>query len=303
MTFHYNGIFINLNRSKDRRGYIEGELKKAGLRDRYTRLSAVDGNGLEQKAGIVRPEQEACFRSHYEALTLGRQFGGPVHIIEDDIMFARQFEPAVRSIHSGFNQFDIIFTNTFVDAVPLLLRDLKHLFDRCVKKHPNALTFCVIDVTSWYRASMSSYFVMQRGIETLYAAFARGLAAGPTRPIDLFLRDEARAGRLRLGCIFPFITTTFHTDYSLPSTIQNDEPLWSAVFSTLGYSFFVGRDISRVPTALVAKLWPSTDEHTKLISGVLNFVVSSPEYPGNSALFDHIGQQSNAPFVASNRSG
>ena len=92
---------------------------------------------------------------------------------------------------------------------------------------------------------MSSYFVMPGSIDKVLAAFARGLAAGPTRPIDLFVREEAQAGRLRLGCIFPFITTPYHVDGALPTTIPDREAntaISRAVLSLLSYSFFIDRD-------------------------------------------------------------
>ena len=281
MAFDYRGIFINLDRSTERRTHIEGQLETLKLRDRYSRFPAIDAQRLPDGPRAIRREEEACFRSHYEALTLARQFGCPVHIIEDDIVFAQLFE-AIVSIASGlFNQYDIVFTDTFVGTDPTLLRQLKDTFDHCVAQAPSARTFLVVDVKSWYRALMTSYFVMPNAIETVHYAFARGIAAGPAKPIDIFVREEAQAGRLRLGCIFPFITTPYHLDGSMPTTIPNREPntaVSRAVIAILSYSFFIDRDLSKLPTALTGKLWPSKDDHTSLMSGVLNFVLSSPEY-------------------------
>ena len=127
---------------------------------------------------------------------------------------------------------------------------------------------------------MSSYFVMPGSIDKVLAAFARGLAAGPTRPIDLFVREEAQAGRLRLGCIFPFITTPYHVDGALPTTIPDREAntaISRAVLSLLSYSFFIDRHLSKIPTKLSDKVWPGRSEHADLISGVISFM-ESPEY-------------------------
>ena len=281
MAFDYRGIFINLDRSTERRAHIEEQLEKLNLRDRYSRFPAIDAEQFADRARPIRREEEACFRSHYEALTLARQFGCPVHIIEDDTVFAQQFEAIVWMASGLFSQYDIVFTDTFVTWDPSLLRQLKDMFDRCVGKAAGDRTFMVSDVRSWYRALMASYFVMPNAIETVHCAFARGLAAGPRKPIDIFIREEAQAGRLRLGCIFPFITTPYHLDGSMPTTIPNREPnsaVSRAVIAMLSYSFFIDRDMSKFPIALTGKLWSTPDEHARLMAGVLNFVVSSPEF-------------------------
>ena len=49
----------------------------------------------------MRREEEACFRWQYEVLTLGRPFGAPVHIIDDDVPFAMQFSSMAGAVHSG----------------------------------------------------------------------------------------------------------------------------------------------------------------------------------------------------------
>jgi len=281
MSFDYRGIFINLDRSAERRAHIEGQLERLELRERYTRFPAIDARQLPERARAVRPEEEACFRSHYEALTLGRPFGTPVHIIEDDLIFATQFSGIAGSAQSAFASYDIVFTDTYVMTLPPLMRELKDLFDRCLAKAPNAMSFQVLDIKTWYRGLTSSYFVMPDAIEKMRAALARGLAAGPARPLDLFIRDEAHAGRLRLGCVFPFITTPFHPDGALPTTMASREPnaaVSRAVLSLISYSFFIDRDLSKLPPALNDRLAATDDEHRKLLSGVLNFVLSSPEY-------------------------
>ena len=151
MAFDYRGIFINLDRSTERRAHIEEQLEKLNLRDRYSRFPAIDAEQLGDRARPIRREEEACFRSHHEALIVARQFGCPVHIIEDDTVFAQQFEAIVWMASGLFSQYDIVFTDTFVTWDPSLLRQLKDMFDRCVGKAAGDRTFMVSDVRSWYR--------------------------------------------------------------------------------------------------------------------------------------------------------
>ena len=49
------------------------------------------------------------------------------------------------------------------------------------------------------------------------------------------------------------------------------------VVSLVNYSFFLGRDLTKLPHPLVQKLRPN-DEHQKLIASVLGFVVCSADF-------------------------
>jgi hypothetical protein len=130
----------------------------------------------------------------------------------------------------------------------------------------------VLDIKNWYRGLMSSYSVVPEAIDRVRAVIARGLAAGPARPIDLFIRDEAHAARLPLGCVFQFITTPFHPDSAMPTTIASREPnaaISRVVPSLISYSLFIDRDLAKLPPALTDRLAAIDDEHRKLLSAVL----------------------------------
>ena len=62
----YTGIYINLDRSTERRAVMEDQLTRLGLQDRYARFSAVDGNQLGLRTSLT-DSQIGCFTSHHRA--------------------------------------------------------------------------------------------------------------------------------------------------------------------------------------------------------------------------------------------
>ena len=61
----FRGIYINLDRSTDRRRNVERQLARLDLADAYVRLPAVDGRKLKP-VGVLNPGIVGCFRSHVE---------------------------------------------------------------------------------------------------------------------------------------------------------------------------------------------------------------------------------------------
>jgi hypothetical protein len=277
----YRGLFINLDRSVTRRALMEAQLKKFNLQDRYSRFAAIDGHALTGPPGAISAAENACFQSHYRALESAKPSRRVVHILEDDVIFALQMEQVIDSLDSSglFDPFDLIFTHTFVGCELLLLRKFKELFDFYQQNRPPRLA--VLDVKDDYRCIFASYLVPAPAIEKVQSVLRRGLDVGPNLPIDLFVGQEARNGRLRLGCIFPFITSVQMSDIG-GTTITDrgkDTEITREIISLLQYSFFLGRNLKNIPPALLNKLHAfDDDEHHKLITAVLGFVVSSDDF-------------------------
>jgi Glycosyltransferase family 25 (LPS biosynthesis protein) len=277
----YRGLFINLERSVARRTLMEAQLQTFNLQDRYSRFAAVDGQALTEPPGAISASENACFQSHYRALESAKLSRRVVHILEDDVIFAPQMEQVIDSLDSSglFEPFDLIFTHTFVGCELLLLRKFKELFDFYQQNKPPRLA--VLDVKDDYRCIFASYLVPAPAIDKVLSVLKLGLDAGPKLPIDLFIGQEARAGRLRLGCIFPFITSVQLGDIG-GTTITDrgqDTEITREIISLLQYSFFLGRDLKDIPPVLLNKLHAfDDDEHHKLITAVLGFVVSSDDF-------------------------
>jgi len=175
---------------------MEAQLRSYGLADRYRRFPASTGSD----------GQRACFQSHIGALGSAAA-GDAVHVLEDDALLSGYVPQVVDFVVSTgvLDRFDVVFTETLIGPDVLELRELKKLFDR----HRADETFEVRDVTSTYQCGMTSYLVGRNGRARVLSALQEGLGSG--LPCDLLMRREARAGRLKLGCVFPFVTS-FHLD-------------------------------------------------------------------------------------------
>ncbi len=86
----YSGFYINLDRSADRRIALEKQLRQNGLDNHYTRFTASNGNSLNFPHSHLKEGEVGCFTSHYQLLKENQHHARPLHIIEDDVLFAPQ---------------------------------------------------------------------------------------------------------------------------------------------------------------------------------------------------------------------
>ena len=253
------GVFINLDRSPERRAAMEAQVRAYGLADRYRRLPAIDG----------ADGQYACFQSNIAALESAAA-GHAVHVLEDDVLLSGYVPQVVDFVASTdvLDRFDVVFTETLIGPDALELRELKKLFDR----HKTNETFEVRDITSTYQCGTTSYLVGAANRARVLSALRSGLGSG--LPCDLLLRREARAGRLRLGCVFPFVTS-FNLEFESTRQGQDETARDSKrAFDLLRHSFFVDCDHARAERTAAALQPAAVDPHQKLIAGVLGFVAS-----------------------------
>jgi hypothetical protein len=127
---------------------------------------------------------------------------------------------------------------------------------------------------------MTSYIVGAKSIDRILALYRAELEKGPTKPVDLFLRDCVFEGRLRAGLLFPFITS-FRLDEIAGSTIAEGSQIASPsvmVLAVLRYLFFVGRDLGYAKACLDAATKQNrreTDPHNAMMAQALEFVLSA----------------------------
>jgi GR25 family glycosyltransferase involved in LPS biosynthesis len=287
----YRGVYINLDRYEDRRAAMEEQLHKLGIAKQYERFPGVEGSTMPRPSKAVRSGAVGCFWSHYRLLASMTTANACVHVLEDDVILSpyvqRAIEDGIRK--RQFERFDMVFTEMFVGYNAWTLREFKQFHDsllaqRSADQEP---VFSVAEVSSVYLAGMTSYIVPPHGIERVVAAMRRGLDMGPCWPVDILVRQEALAGRLKLGCIFPF-TTTIPLDpiyRSTIDTVKSDlEGLSRLATALLRYSFFVSRDLEGY-----AKPWLDAvnakraarkgDQHLNLMTDMLGFAMSDDFKP------------------------
>ncbi len=271
----YTGLYINLDRSTERRRRLEEQLAKFNLSGRYTRFEAVDGLKTAAREGL-QPGEVGCFHSHYRALMKGGENGLPVHILEDDILLSQYLDFAARKLVSSdsFGPFDIVFTETFVPPNVSTLAFYKREFDRALAGGRGAIRFQVKDLKAQHWWGMTSYFVAAASIDKVLRILAEELERGPTMPIDDCLLLAAREGRLMIGCWFPFVTSimldgiTASTIPGRPKQVGNPSVM---LHSLLRYSFFVDRDLEGYARPFLEEL--VGDESEKPIDVHRDFIV------------------------------
>jgi len=229
----YAGFFINLDRSVQRRSETEAELARHGLLSSYQRFAAAEGNALNLpnphnlSAGVM-----GCFTSHYLLLKQNLKSDKHLHVIEDEAVFASCAAQVIKGvIASGFlDAYDIVYTDISVPLRNDIHKLYKSAYDKAVKRDPSgkieSASFNVLDVRNRTYASTSSFLVNRNSIQKLHDIFEKELLAGTGNPVDLIIRDKNHRGVLKVGCIFPFVTSV-RLGNSFASTVdprQDREP-------------------------------------------------------------------------------
>lgn len=286
----YAGFYINLDRSPDRRREIEAELQKHNLAGLYARFPAVDGAKEAPAGSKLKPGETGCFFSHYRALLAARETGAGAHLLEDDAILSDQLGPTARLILGSriFEQYDILFTDTFVHPDLQEIKNYKRIFDTLIPdpaRPPASIKFKTFSLAGRNMATTPSYFVGASTIQRVIEVFKREIDAGLSLPLDLFMRKAADEGRLRIGCLFPFLTSV-RMEHILNTTIaardkQETNPSVLAL-ALLRYSFFVGRDLKGYALPMLDSIMQPLaaappDPHRAFLLKVLDFYLS-PSY-------------------------
>lgn len=287
MPHLYDGYYINLDRSPDRREKLERQFAALGLSDVYRRFPAVEGAALPPGPKL-KPGERGIFRSHFDLLQQAQSARRPIHILEDDAVLSPVTAPALDLlITSGaLNGHDIIFTETLVPQDLRALKLFKAMYDKAIDKRGvfDVSRLQVIDLANVRFACTSSYLVNPASAGRILERYQEGWNAGPQLPLDLFLRAEVQAKRLRAGCTFPFVTT-IDLGGIVDSTVgRTRSPEYNAaigggmVLAILRYSFFVGRDLNLAHKRLAAILAQTVelhpDQHRLLMEKAVGYILS-----------------------------
>lgn len=286
----YQGYYINLDRSEERRKRIEDGLARHSLSGLYRRFPAVEGRSLPKGQSPLSPGQLGCFHSHVWLLKEAQSRGLHAHILEDDAILSEHTEPVITDAIQQrlFDHFDIVFTDTFVDCDLALLKGMKEAFDKTngIASRPLRIAdFQIMDLSRRNFACTTSYVAGFRSLDRILALFRQELAVGPRTPIDLFIRDQVHAGKLRAACIFPFVTSLALEDIVGSMIDERSERLEKPsvmMFAALRYSFFLGRDLSHAKhemDAVIKTRRSPADPHHELIVQAVDYVIS-PDFEG-----------------------
>lgn len=275
----YQGAYINLDRSTERRAHMEAELQRFGLLERYLRLPGVDGNPDQIASPLKNAGEIGCFLSHVKALQQAKA-GTHLHIIEDDTLFAACTAPTLDwAVNAGIlDGFDLMYTDVAMPLSNESYRQFKNMFDACVTRDAagniNAAQFQAIDLGDIDFMTTSSYMVNHRSFGKLMDLYQAEVAAGLRLPIDMFFRNYAKIGGLKVGCLFPFITSA-RVDDTITSTVrQNPDSTRKFTAANIGrYTFFIGCDWVECERLMQRHIAPppAGDRHLDTLSRLLAF--------------------------------
>ncbi|MDR3423860.1 MAG: hypothetical protein P4M13_02105 [Alphaproteobacteria bacterium] len=278
----YKGLYLNLDRSPERRQQIEAELARNNLAG-YVRFPATCGNALNFPNLGLKQGEMGCFTSYFRLLDEHRASTDPLHIIEDDILLSLQTGPVLEwAIDSGnLAKYDIVYTDVSVPLLNDACQAYKNFYDATVRRDESgkidSVTFSVIDMRELIFASMCSFLVNPRSIGKLASLFEQALKTGAPQPIDIYIRTLCQKGEINVGCIFPFVTS-IHIGSSLVSTIEkpcDESPALAA--NILRHSFFIGSDWNQC-LDLAARHFPQpdpADTHRQIMQRLLGYSLTT----------------------------
>ncbi len=305
----YAGYYINLDRSAERRAAMEAELARHGLASAYARFPADDGNAR----GVPNPRnltdgEIGCFASHARLLKENLGQTKPLHVIEDDVIFAPS---AARTMDWALGQgmldrFDLLYTECSIPLLNDAYKTWKKMYDAAVTRGPDGaiarVAFRAFDMRGAQLATTSSFLVRPESIARLHELFETELSRGPRWPADLFLRALCDEGLIRVGCLFPFVTSV-HAAHALRSSTAGGQDIEAntprpeapptpdnlARLSTYlaRHSFFVGCDWAFLEDAArkLLPLPPPQDRHAALLAHLLAYSLTdsyAPKIPAPS---------------------
>jgi GR25 family glycosyltransferase involved in LPS biosynthesis len=280
----WDGFFINLDRSVDRRNHMEEQLRAGGL-GHYRRFSGSDGR-LIRTSSKRTPGEVGTYLSHLNLLRIAANGDRPIHVLEDDVIVSDLTAGAISAVIANrvLEQFDLLFLETYVGRDVQHVRRWRTALDEVRQRAWPVRTadqLRVMDITSSYLFGTTSYLAQPSGMKRVVAVLDEEWRRGPTIPLDRAMQAAARAGRLRIGCLFPFVTSLDLHLNSLSEAKRAERTDDILVQSLLRYSFYVNADIDGVARPAISKLMAArfgeSDSVTELHADVLRYYLRRPE--------------------------
>ena len=241
------GVYINLDRSTERRARVDAQLARHGLTPDYARFSACEAGPADSSGSALEPGEIGCFRSHCAVLRQFASGGRHLHVAEDDVVFSSHFAAVTGElVRSGMlDRYDLIFLDTVVAVGLELVSEFRRLHERNVSRARCGADapVIVLDFKHHRFAGASSYLVSRRALAHVANLLERELAAGPTLPLDLQYGRLMQTDGLRIGCAFPFVTTV-RLESAAETTIVGREGGGAIRFACdlLRYAFYADCD-------------------------------------------------------------
>jgi GR25 family glycosyltransferase involved in LPS biosynthesis len=286
----WDGYYINLDRSPDRRARVETQLQGLGLSERYRRFPAVDGRGLNRRTS-VRPGEAGIYNSHLLLLEKIAASSRPAHVMEDDALLSDLTAPVIDEAirRRILEEYDVVFTETYTGESISGIRAFRDAYGEALAGGPivSSDRIKVLDLATAYLGGTTSYVISPRGARKLAPALRQEWERGPNGELDLVMRHFIRTGEWRAGCFFPFVTAMDMDSAWMSFADRNDNRDRAMLQRLVRYSFFVRRDMAGQAVPLLdrtlSRLPPAmTDDASDFYARVVAYWVNEPSEPGKA---------------------
>ena len=253
----WDGYFINLDRSVDRRKHMALQLDAAGL-SQYRRFPAIDGR-LRKAPFIRKPGELGIYQSHSSLLRTAAAGDRPIHVLEDDVVLSDLAASAIALVIGNhvLDQFDLVVLETYIGHDIQNVRGWTQLLSKAKTEAWPVVTaeqLQILDITQIYLFGTTSYLAGPTGAKRVVSILDEEWRRGPTIPVDTVIQKAARAGRLRVGCVFPFVTSLDLVLSMASEAGRNETENDVLVQRLLRYSFYVKADIDGLALPTLSRL-------------------------------------------------
>jgi GR25 family glycosyltransferase involved in LPS biosynthesis len=236
----YRGVFLNLDRSEDRRATMQRQFEEIGAANRYERFPAVEGRAI---AGDYITKLDAgalgLWVTHERLMEAYKDSEKHLHIVEDDVVFAKDavqvIDTALRYLDAKVVKWDILYTDIFI---PITVEVYK-LLSKKVQAFRNSKCHEVIDLEPINFASASSLIINKNSLGK-YADLIKG-KWNLGYAIDIQIRKLVHQKLMKAYLITPFMTTIAA---SAQSDIRGTTNRSRRVYDVFRRSFFQDADLA-----------------------------------------------------------
>lgn len=219
------GLYINLDRSPERRVFIEAQIRRLAPAWPYRRLAGTDGASLADRPGVKNKAELGCYLSHLNAISAAAGTRAWTHVLEDDAIISPRAASFIEAMTSqaAFGAYDVIFTNVMLQVGSEHMAIIRTLFDRVCETNPDGEVTRIREHMAFALKDMdfllaTSYLVNPRSAGALSAALRERLETRPFEPVDNAMARLCREGAFNMGCSAPFYTVP---RFSQDSTIRD----------------------------------------------------------------------------------
>jgi GR25 family glycosyltransferase involved in LPS biosynthesis len=274
----YNGYYVNLDRSPERRIAIEARLSRLDPPRQYARFPAIDGKLHAIDIPGLSDGEAGCLLSHYTLLVGHLDSETHLHVVEDDVVLTKRTVQLLdRAIKAGiFNNYDIVFTDTAVNMDLNWCREAREHYKVSVQRDAHGIASDVTFRLIQYGGCTASYLVNRNSIRLVCEVLGREIDRGAKCPVDLMIHAATADGQLRTCALFPFITSVQPGRFL--STTRRDDTMQQSRFAMemLRHSFFVDCDLTAALAE--AEQWlidPGADQQERLHRRLAEFIGSA----------------------------